>query len=171
MMANKNGYCQKGMEGKHHLGFFDNFFNSVQLLEDLKTKMIHACGTVNPNRRLLPNFKPDRMMKRGDCQIFTSDTRIIAFKWRDKRSVYLFSNYHNPGEMSQVDRKNRDGSVEGVPCPTALIDYNKNMNFVDKFDQNLNVYKIDRKSKKWWHRIFFIYWMLLWSTPSFFTKN
>jgi hypothetical protein len=29
------------------------------------------------------------------------------------------------------------------------------MNYVDKYDQLLSSYKIDRRSKKWWHRIFF----------------
>nr|XP_023022033.1 piggyBac transposable element-derived protein 4-like [Leptinotarsa decemlineata] len=103
MLANKNGYCQKfeiytgksedteknlgarvvknllkGMEEKHHVIYFDNYLTSVQLLEDLKTKNIHAFGTVNPSRRLLPNFKPDKLLKRGEPQISTSDTRLVA---------------------------------------------------------------------------------------------
>ncbi|KAJ8877124.1 hypothetical protein PR048_021577 [Dryococelus australis] len=41
-----------------------------------------------------------------------------------------------------------------MPCPNALDDYNSNMNCIDKFDQMKGTYEIDRKSKKWWHRIF-----------------
>lgn len=180
VLADKNGYCQRfqiytgksddsekslgarvvknlldGLENKHHLVYFDNFFNSVELLEDLKKKNIHACGTVNSNRRLLPDFKGDRYFKRGESEIFTSNTRLVAIKWRDKRSVHLLSNFHDPNDFTEVPRKDKTGVIENVPCPVLLTDYNKNMNFVDKFDQNLNVYKVDRKSKKWWHRIFF----------------
>lgn len=42
-----------------------------------------------------------------------------------------------------------------ITCPLAVKDYNQNMNFVDKFDQLKGSYAIDRKSKKWWHRLFF----------------
>ena len=31
------------------------------------------------------------------------------------------------------------------------------MNFVDKFDQMKTTYEIDRKSHKWWHKIFFYF--------------
>ncbi|CAH1981734.1 unnamed protein product [Acanthoscelides obtectus] len=105
ILANKNGYCQKfqiytgksedtekslgarvvkyllnGMEDKHHIVYFDNFFNSVQLLEDLKAKNLHACGTVNPNRKLLPNFTSDKALKRGESQILTSNTNFGSYK-------------------------------------------------------------------------------------------
>ena len=43
------------------------------------------------------------------------------------------------------------------PAPPSIADYNKNMNSVDKFDQLMSSYNIDRRSKKWWHRIFFYF--------------
>jgi hypothetical protein len=75
-------------------------------------------------------------------------------KWKNKRSVHLLSNFHDPKEVETAERKNKDGSTSYVPCPIALKEYNKNMNCVDKFDQNKKTCQIDRKSKKWWHRIF-----------------
>jgi len=33
-------------------------------------------------------------------------------------------------------------------------DYNKYMGFVDNVDHLISMYKIDRKFKKWWHRLF-----------------
>jgi hypothetical protein len=41
--------------------------------------------------------------------------------------------------------------------PLAIDDYNKFMNSVDKFDQLKVTYGIDRKSRKFWHRIFFYF--------------
>ncbi|XP_050301509.1 piggyBac transposable element-derived protein 4-like [Anthonomus grandis grandis] len=96
-------------------------------------------------------------MKRGEMEWFTSNSDLSVIKWKDKRSVFLLSNFHDPRDMLEVNRKEKDGSITKVPCPKALADYNANMNFVDKFDQNLSYYKIDRKSHKWWHRIFFFF--------------
>lgn len=143
------------LRGKGHILYFDNFFNSVPLMEELKRNDIHAVGTVNMSRRYLPTFKSDKSMKRGEFQWFTSNTGLAAIKWKDRRSVHLLSNHHDPEHVREVKRKERDGTVTQVPCPEAVIDYNQNMNYVDKFDQLLSSYKIDRRSKKWWHRIFF----------------
>lgn len=35
------------------------------------------------------------------------------------------------------------------------MDYNKNMDYVDYFEQMKSTYETDRKCKKWWHQIFF----------------
>jgi hypothetical protein len=67
----------------------------------------------------------------------------------------MISNYHDPEIVTEVKRKEKNGSTTQVPCPSAVVDYNRNMNYVDKYDQLLSSYKIDRRSKKWWHRIFF----------------
>ncbi|KAJ8942514.1 hypothetical protein NQ314_010067 [Rhamnusium bicolor] len=44
-----------------------------------------------------------------------------------------------------------------VPHPTVHKEYNTYMNSVDKFDQIRSVYEINRKSKKWWHHVFFYF--------------
>lgn len=182
ILANQRGYCQKfeiytgksedvekelgarvvkkmvkDLENKHHIVYFDNFFNSTELQEYLKNNNIHACGTVNPKRKTLPKFTADNKLKRGQFEVFTNTSGVVAYKWKDKRSVHLLSNFHEPLGNSEVKRKEKNGSIKKVCCPKALIDYNANMNFVDKFDQNLNLYKVNRKSHKWWHRIFFYF--------------
>lgn len=184
MLCDKSGYCLKfeiysgkstegsvekslgsrvvnklteGFEGKNHKLFFDNFFNSVELMQSLKFRGIYAVGTVNVTRKFLPSFKTDRELKRGEFDWYTSDSKLFALKWKDKRSVHLLSNYHTPEDCTEVKRREKNGTVVEVPCPMALTDYNSNMNGVDKFDQLLSSYKIDRQSNKWWHRIFFYF--------------
>ncbi|CAH1971723.1 unnamed protein product [Acanthoscelides obtectus] len=176
MLADKNGSCLKfdiytgkpsgdveknlgsrivkqlceGLENKNHLVYFDNFFNGVELMEDLK-------NNADTCLRNIPKFKSDRNMKRGDIEWFTSNSDLSVIKWKDKRSVFLLSNFHDPHDILKVNRKEKNVSITKVPCPKALSDYNANMNFVYKLDQNLTSYKIDRKSHKWWHRIFFFF--------------
>uniref|UniRef100_V5GZ25 PiggyBac transposable element-derived protein n=1 Tax=Anoplophora glabripennis TaxID=217634 RepID=V5GZ25_ANOGL len=72
----------------------------------------------------------------------------------DKRIVLLGSNYENPADTDHVVRRKKNGEMENVPCPKVLKNYNQNMGFVDKADMLKKTYQMDRKSKKWWPRIF-----------------
>lgn len=183
MLADKSGYCLKfdvytgrknnkttkdlgakvvtslvqGLEGKDHKVYFDNYFTNVHLMKDLKEKGVNACGTVKPRRKDLPTFMTSENMNRGDSETFTSSTGISATKWRDKKDVFILTNFHDPLEKSEVQRKQKDGTKCVYPCPRCVADYNKNMSAVDKFDQLMASYRLDRRSKKWWHRIFFYF--------------
>ncbi|XP_008179688.1 piggyBac transposable element-derived protein 4-like [Acyrthosiphon pisum] len=118
-------------------------------------KKIYACGTIRSNRKYLPNFLPDKNLKRGDFDYFTSNHNIAVYKWMDNKPVYMISSLHSPNDTFQVKRKLKDGNTTMVPCPKVLIGYNINMNNVDVFDQLKAAYGINRKAKKWWHRLFF----------------
>ena len=56
--------------------------------------------------------------------------------------------------ISEVNRRQKDGTLKVVACPKMAKDYNSHMGFVDKADMLKSFYEISRKSKKWWHRIF-----------------
>lgn len=141
------------LHGKEHKIYFDNYFTSVNLIENLKSRQINACGVVAKTRKNLPNFR--QKMIRGEYESFVSNTGITATKWMDNREVHILSNFHNPHDQLTVQRRSKQGTSMTVACPSSIVDYNNNMNSVDKFDQLLNNYKLDRRSKKWWHRIMF----------------
>ena len=42
------------LKHKHHHVYFDNYFTSVQLLEDLHSDGIYGCGTARKDRRGFP---------------------------------------------------------------------------------------------------------------------
>ena len=44
----------KGLEKKYHRVYFDNFFTSAQLLENLEKSGVYACGTARNNRKGFP---------------------------------------------------------------------------------------------------------------------
>lgn len=106
-------------------------------------------------RKFLPELKNDKSLNQGEYDWRVDQNSISIFKWKDKRSVALLSNFHDPKKTDLVPRTSKDGTVTMIPCPKVLNDYNQNMNCVDKLDQNKKSCQIDRKSKKWWHRIFF----------------
>ncbi|XP_008189828.1 piggyBac transposable element-derived protein 4-like [Acyrthosiphon pisum] len=143
------------LQNKNHLLFFDNYFTNYPLMTYLKSKNIHACGTINLTRKYLPNFKKDKDLKLGEYDWFVDQGDVSIVKWRDKRIVSLLSNFHNPEDVTAVQRRSKDGSITMVACPKVLSEYNKHMNCVDKFDQNKKSCEINRKARKWWHRLFF----------------
>ena len=64
------------------------------------------------------------------------------------------SNCHQPAEAI-TNRKQKDGTVKEVACPVPIAFYNKYMGGVDHADQMIGLYNLDRKSCKWWHKVFF----------------
>lgn len=69
-------------------------------------------------------------------------------------SSNVVSTAHVP-EITSVSRKNSDGSVTQVRCPNLITEYNSNMGGVDLLDQLKSYYCYNRKSKRWWIRLFY----------------
>lgn len=142
------------LANKYHKIFFDNFFSSIPLCEYLRCNGILACGTIRTNRKDLPVLLEDKKMKRGDYDYRSTTSGVTVYKWRDAKPVHFISNYHGVEETT-VRRKQKDGTRMVVSCPSVVKDYNKYMIGVDKHDQLRQVYGRDRRSVKWWHRLFF----------------
>lgn len=138
---------------KNKLFFFDNYFTSIGLLEKLKAEGCLACGTIRSNRRGIPELQDDKKLERGTVDYQFSNTGIGIYKWKDTKSVFFASNYHG-SEQTSVLRKNKQGVSMVVPSPQVAKDYNNYMGGVDHADQLRSSYAVNRRSKKWWHRLF-----------------
>ena len=70
----------------------------------------------------MPILKQDKEMKRGEHYWFSAN-HLSAIKWN--KSVILLSNYLNPKETQQIDRRVK-GSKDKVKvtCPTVNHEYN-----------------------------------------------
>ncbi|XP_039288737.1 piggyBac transposable element-derived protein 3-like [Nilaparvata lugens] len=145
----------KNFWGSNRIVCFDNYFNSVGLVEKLKMENILACGTIRHNRRGVPEkMTPDKQLQWGDHDYRVSEMGISFFKWHDNKAINFIANFHST-EITEVKRTQKDGTKKNVPCPTVVADYNKYMGGVDQADRYRVLYGVNRKSKKWWHRIFF----------------
>ncbi|XP_044742044.1 piggyBac transposable element-derived protein 1-like [Chrysoperla carnea] len=140
--------------GKQKIIYFDNFFTSLRLLEKLKVEGTFACGTIRQNRKGIPPTINDKHMKRGDFDHKTSNTGITFCKWMDNRPVLLASNYNGSKETT-VERRDKKGEKHPIKCPEVICDYGKFMGGVDRADHLRSLYNLDRRSKKWWHRLLF----------------
>lgn len=142
---------------KNYIVFMDNFFTSIALFDELQKNGVQACGTYRTNRtgfpRDLTTKQNLKQLKRGDF-LTRHRGNMTALVWMDRKPVYVVSNAHLP-TSGMIARKNPDGSYVQVKCPDIVAQYNCHMGGVDLLDQLKSYYCYDRKSKRWWLRLFF----------------
>ena len=86
----------------HHV-YFDNYYNSPDLIELLYKRKTHACGTVRKNRKSLPLAVTQAKLKQGET-VFHRKNNLLALKWMDKREVYILSGLHKATNV--ISKKN-----------------------------------------------------------------
>ena len=110
------------LERGHHL-FFDNYFSSVKLGQDLEEKGTYMCSTIRTNRSGWPkelNAQCAKKMKAGDIH-FRQDGNMVATLWKDKRPVAILSTNAQP-QMGEAERK-APGGKKKVAGPKPILVY------------------------------------------------
>ena len=92
-------------------------------------------------------------MERGDYKAIIT-LNSIFFIWMDTKHVFLASNYHKANEVILISYRLKNGQRVTMNCPQAVKDYNQFAYGVDRLNQRISCYSLDRKSKKNWLRIF-----------------
>uniref|UniRef100_A0A6P7H8S6 PiggyBac transposable element-derived protein 4-like n=1 Tax=Diabrotica virgifera virgifera TaxID=50390 RepID=A0A6P7H8S6_DIAVI len=104
-------------------------------------------------RKNTPQFI-DKKLSRGESDSMVNDRGVVAVRWLDTKEVLFLSNCHSPS-LSQTERKLKTGEKCTCDCPEAVEFYNKYMGGVDLADQKIATYDLDRKSTKWWRKVFY----------------
>lgn len=128
---------------------FDRFFTSVHLINQINYA---AIGTCISNRRELP--KITEKLERGEYIFKCNQYGAVCVKWQDTKEVLVLSNCHT-NTVGTVERKMKDGNRLEVSCPEMIKCYRYIMGGVDLADKMIGVYDLDRKSTKWWKKVFF----------------
>ena len=144
--------------------YFDNFFTSVNLIEELLRRGTYGCGTLRANR-YPDSFKVKKggrkqgiKLKPGERRQLQKGTMLITL-WYDKRQVAVLSSNCNPNEQITVRRRVKTAPhVKEVEIPGPVHHYNRNMGGVDLNDQYRSYYPSGRSGKKWWR---FVFWFLV----------
>lgn len=132
--------------------YYDRYFTTVPLIEELDKRNIHGTGTIMMNRipgRAAVKFKADRVMSRGESQQFVRDS-VVLVKWKDNKSVLMASNCtgaENTDFVKRWDKQNK--SYIDVSAPRVISNYNRHMGGVDVLDQMMEYYRAFLKTKKW----------------------
>lgn len=94
-----------------HVLYFDRYFTSEKLLDELLKRGIGCPGTVMKNRipaLARPNVEDDRQFKdcgRGSCQVLVrQDGNIALTKWYDNKAVTLLSSVEASEEADMCRR-------------------------------------------------------------------
>ena len=86
----------------HHV-YFDNYYNSPNLIDLMYKRKMHACGTVGKNQKSLPIAVTQAKLKQGET-VFCHKNNLLALKWMDKREVYILSGLHKATNV--ISKKN-----------------------------------------------------------------
>ena len=147
-----------GLEYKGLQLYTDNYYSSPELFLKLYNEMgINSCGTVQTNRIGFPKSIVKKKKEDRGYYDYRSNGALLSCAWYDRRFVYFLSTLHcgeSASGMTTMSRKNADGSRSQVECPPLLPDYQKNMKGVNGGDQMIGCFKIGRRSRKWWKRVF-----------------
>ena len=76
----------------HHV-YFDNYYNSPDLIDLLYKRKMHAYGTVRKNQKSLHLAVTQAKLKPGETVIHHKNN-LLALKWMDKREVCILSGLH-----------------------------------------------------------------------------
>ena len=106
----------KGLEGKGHHVYTDNYYSSPALFRNLRDLGFGACGTVHVNRRGLPAAMKATLAK-GETTSALIDETMMALKWMDKRPVCMLTTIHdNQGSSYSPSRGRPGGNQEACCC-------------------------------------------------------
>ncbi|XP_067934961.1 piggyBac transposable element-derived protein 4-like [Watersipora subatra] len=145
-----------GFLNNGHELVMDNWYTSPQLLKELYERGTYAYGTLRSNRKHVPkdikNFTSNQPLAKGQSQYFTCPP-VLTGCWRDKNFIVFGSNKHSDFILKTLEK--RTWNDREIVKPGPIIDYNKYMGGVDLADQCIKYYNMDRRSLKWYKKLFF----------------
>ncbi|CAK1602485.1 unnamed protein product [Parnassius mnemosyne] len=130
--------------------FMDNWFNCPLLARFLKKRRTDCVGTLRPNRQNVPSLVSLCKLQAGQfLACHSGDVVIMAYQ--DKKRVPLISTYHGTEQGLAPFKPHMPPQWK----PQLVLDYNKNMGGIDRKDQMLEPYLLERKRcVKWNMKLF-----------------
>ncbi|CAB3262184.1 unnamed protein product [Arctia plantaginis] len=138
--------------GRGHTVVMDNFYNSPLLSRLLKYKYhTDTMGTLRLNREFVPEalkVKTKKNMRQGEV-CFSSTRDISILTYMDKNVVPMISTFHKP----EVGGIAKYGYYRYKP--KVILDYNIAMGGIDRKDQLLSSYPMERSRNLCWYKKLF----------------
>lgn len=139
--------------------FFDNFFSSIPLFQELGRRGLKATGTIREDRTKncpLPSNKDFKKTERGTFKSKASKPGdILVCKWNDNSVVTVASNSETVEPLNKAKRfSQQQKKYIQIDQPKIIKTYNQNMGGVDRSDQNIGLYRTSIRGKKWYFSLF-----------------
>lgn len=132
--------------------YFDRYFTTVPLIEEMEKLNLHATGTIMQNQisnQTTIKFNKDFNMDCGESQQFVCEP-VTVVKWKDNKSVIIASNCTGVDETINVKRWDKSNKrYTDVAVPKIVHNYNQHIMGAHVLDQQLEYYRTFNKTKKW----------------------
>ena len=123
----------------------DNWFSSVELVDELKRNGLTYVGTLRKNKREIPQpllpTKQDEEQTAKFC--FTKDKTLVSFVPKKGKYVLLISSMHHTKHIEESGK------------PEIIELYNTTKSGVDSLDQKVANYTVHRRTRRWPLAIFY----------------
>lgn len=118
----------------------DNWFSSVELVQELQRRKLTYVGTLKRNKKEVPaEFLPNRTREVG-CSLygFTKDMTLLLFVPKKSKAVLLISSMHRSEFTDKGNNK-----------PEIISFYNATKSGVDTLDYKCSNYSTNRRTRRW----------------------
>lgn len=142
-------------EGQNHVVYCDNFFTSGPLVDALAEVKVYLAGTIQQRASGFPELLKGIKPAKG-CYVAHTVDNNVYYVFNDRKMVSFVSNVFPeamPGKVLRVPAEGRLLKFQSVP--PLLPAYNKFMGAVDRLSQVRKTYGYDRKSRRYWLRLFY----------------
>ena len=108
---------------KGHLIYFDNYYTSYDLLQELAYRQTWAVGTVHKKRKHNSKAVENSNLKQNET-VCRRNGGILCIKWCDKRNVMVLTSIHEAVHVV-THKRGKDGNF--IKKPLDIHDYIMNL--------------------------------------------
>ncbi len=166
----------------------DNYYTDIILFQALYGRGTFAVGTMRLNRRGFPSLIKEWIAKRkkakGESIVARSDIwpNVLAASWKDTKEVTVLSTLGTGAQHGTCLRRESSVGADGaktfsrdrksVAVPKIVMDYQQDMDGVDRADQNMSIYRaLTATRKQWWRNLFWAFMVMACVHNAFITFN
>lgn len=128
------------LENSHRDITADNWYSSIQLVEELRRKGMTYVGNLKKNKTEIPvSFIPNRRREENEALYgYTENITLLSYVPKKSKAVILVSSmHHGPGTDKSINK------------PGIITEYNRTKGGVDTADQMCSNYSSQRRSRRW----------------------
>ena len=134
--------------------YVDNWYSSIELLDELRKRSTDVIDTVRKDQKWLPKDILNAKLKVGEKGVaYSLKYSAMCMQWKDKRDVRMLTSCI-PDKNVIVKRRGKEKAV-----PLIIDTYNNGMGGVNLLDQMMSSYPLERKrlkkivKKMWLHLV------------------
>ena len=124
----------------------DNFFTSLKLAKELRSKSTSLVGTINRARREIPLCLKNQRDELYATRVLQNDSATLTvYQGKKQKNVFLLSSMHSSVDVETTGKK----------LPETVAFYNATKYGVDVLDQMARKYSVRAASRRWPVQVFY----------------